>query len=169
MLKPGGEAEVKTGLGERLEGRSLPARLLGQRDLLAEQVQGQDGHVQGVSRQLPFRSSWRSPLLTRRGCLLTQVIVAIICLAGAVFVSHIYHLGCVEHDMWVVIPPIFFKSRRDLFLSLTIQLTNVQVLTQQLGQFGTLLLLLGVDTVSAGPRGVVVLCHHRFVGGEALI
>ena len=75
VLKPSGEGEVERGLGERLEGRSLPARLLGGRDL-AEHLQGQDGQIQGLFRQLPFRRSWRSPLLTRRGCLLTQVIVA---------------------------------------------------------------------------------------------
>ena len=69
LLKPSGEGEVKAGLGERLKGGSLPARLLSEWDLLGEQVHGQDGHVEGVSRQLPFRSSWRGPLLTRRGCL----------------------------------------------------------------------------------------------------
>ena len=75
MLQPSGEGEVKAGFGERLEGGCLPARLLCHRDILAEQVQGQDGNVEGVSRQLPFRSSWRCPLLTRYGCLHKQVIV----------------------------------------------------------------------------------------------
>ena len=80
-----------------------------------------------------------------------------------------FYLGCIEHDVWVIIPPTFFNSRRDLLLSLTIQLSNVQVLTQQLGKFGTLFLLLGVDTLNVEPWVMDVVCHHHFVGWEALL
>ena len=83
----------------------------------------------------------------------------------AVTVAHINYLGCIEHDMWVIILSIFFNSRRGLLLSLTIKLADVKVMGQQLGQFGTLLLLRGIDTLSAGPLDGV----DHFIEGEALI
>ena len=83
----------------------------------------------------------------------------------AVTVAHINHLGCIEHDMWIIILLVFFNSGRGLLLSLTIKLANVEVMGQQLGQFGTLLLLRGIDTFSTGPLFGVV----HFIGGEALI
>ena len=70
MQKLSGESEVKAGSSKRNKGRRVPARLLA---LLREDFHGQDGDVEGVSGQLPFRGSWRSPLLARRGSLLQQI------------------------------------------------------------------------------------------------
>ena len=83
----------------------------------------------------------------------------------AVTVAHINHLGCIEHDVWIIILLVFFNSARGLLLSLTIKLANVEVMGQQHSQFGTLLLLHRVDTLSVGPLVGVV----HFIGGEALI